>query len=75
VTNLPELLAEIADAIRQAIPGAQIEVPAASRPGTPNEIDPLARDQLGYEPHYRIGDGLGECVEFLRTGRLRDWKH
>ena len=67
-------LAEIADAIRGAIPGAQIEVPAATQPGSPNTPDPLARDQLGYEPRYRIGDGLGEYVEFLRTGRLRDWK-
>ncbi len=67
-------LAEIAEAIRQVIPGARIEVPPAPQPGAPIPPDPRARDQLGYVPRYGLVDGLGEYVEFLRTGRLRDWK-
>ncbi len=34
----------------------------------------IARDQLGYVPRYGLIDGLGEYVQFLRTGRLRDWQ-
>jgi UDP-glucose 4-epimerase len=68
------VLPEIADTLRDLIPGAQIDVPAGAARGGPIEPDPRTREQLGYAPRYALADGLGEYVEFLRTARLRDWK-
>ncbi|HEY7065343.1 MAG TPA: NAD(P)-dependent oxidoreductase [Chloroflexota bacterium] len=67
-------LADVAAALREAIPGARIEVPPADEPGALLEPDARAREQLGYVPRHSLRDGLGEYVEFARTGRLRDWQ-
>ena len=67
-------LADIAAALRQLIPGARIDVPPADVAGAPIEPDPRAREQLGYVPRHPLVDGLGEYVEFVRGGRLRDWQ-
>jgi UDP-glucose 4-epimerase len=67
-------LAEIAAALRQLIPGARIDVPASDAAGGLLEPDARAREQLGYAPRHTLLDGLGEYVEFARSGRLRDWQ-
>ena len=67
-------LAEIAEAVRQLVPGAQIAVPPAQAAGEVLEPDRRAREQLGYVAKYGIMEGLGEYVDFARSGRLRDWQ-
>jgi UDP-glucose 4-epimerase len=67
-------LADLAAALRRLIPGAAIDVPPADEPGQPIPPDPRAHTQLGYAAAYTLLDGLGEYVEFARTGRLRDWQ-
>jgi UDP-glucose 4-epimerase len=67
-------LADLAAALRQLIPGAEITVPPAQEAGQPIAPDPRSREQLGYAASYTLLDGLAEYVEFTRSGRLRDWQ-
>lgn len=63
-------LREIAEVVQELIPGARIETPPSSRAGGPIEVDPHARDELGYQPQYTLREGLKEYISFLRTGDL-----
>jgi len=67
-------LADLAAALRQLIPGARIAVPAATEEGAPITADAHAQEQLGYVARHSLLDGLAEYVEFVRSGRLRDWQ-
>jgi UDP-glucose 4-epimerase len=68
-------VAEVAEVIRELVPGAQLNVPAAPRPGHRIEPDSRALAELGYAAEYDLRQGMGEYIEWLRTRRLPDWKN
>ncbi len=59
---------EVADLLRELIPGARIEAPRGTEKGGAVKPDPLAQEQFGYIPQYSVRRGLKEYIEFLKTG-------
>lgn len=59
---------ELAEIIKELIPGADIRVPRGEFKGGLAQIDTNARDEFGYQPQYDARRGLREYIEFLRTG-------
>lgn len=67
-------LGEVADAIRQAVPGAVIELAPGTEPWTRFTAmrDPLAGSRLigdtGFKPEYSLSKGIAEYADWLRAG-------
>jgi UDP-glucose 4-epimerase len=68
-------LSEVAEVIAELVPGAQLNVPPAPRAGHRIEPDSRALAELGYAAEYDLRRGFGEYFDWLRTGRLADWKN
>lgn len=62
-------LAEIADRIRELVPGARIEIPAWPEKGAVLPIDRAAKEQFGYAPEYDVRRGLREYIQYVKTGK------
>ena len=63
--------AEVIAAIREAVPEAELDLPAdAGRPGAALDITPLRQD-TGFEPEYDTIRAAADYIAWLRAGNER----
>lgn len=64
-------MAELADAVRRAVPEAKIELrPGANPRGNPrdNYLDlTRVREEFGFEPHYPVAEGIADYLTWLKS--------